>query len=307
MPIMKNMKNIPLLALAALIVSCGSNEPTEQTSQIFFDDFSYQDMAGFNQNGWQARTGKGHPGDKRAHWDEKGISFHPAEAPENSFVRLSATIKGDIDNTAQAQICYQRKFREGTYAARVLFSDEPAQGPDGDQIIETFYTISPLESPMDPDYSELDFEYLANGGWKHDRALWVTSWETFQHDPWTMKNQHGLKEESYAGWRTLVIQAMNNEVKYFVDGKEFFTHDEEVYPEAPMSINFNLWFVKNGLIDSDETRIYQQDVDWVFFEKNVALTTEEISGKVAQMRTNKQVYSDTVPAWQPPLESPCSL
>jgi len=35
-------------------------------------------------------------------------------------------------------------------------------GPDGDQIVETFYTISQMDEPS---YSEADFEYLPNGGW----------------------------------------------------------------------------------------------------------------------------------------------
>ena len=39
------------------------------------------------------------------------------------------------------------------------------QAVDGDQVVQTFYTITPYLEPLDPDYSEMDYEYLPNGGW----------------------------------------------------------------------------------------------------------------------------------------------
>ncbi|MGH9905613.1 MAG: hypothetical protein ACRD8U_08535, partial [Pyrinomonadaceae bacterium] len=84
----------------------------------------------------------------------------------------------------------QRKYLEGTYAARVRFTDKPVSGPAGDQVVESFYTISPLKAPWDPDYSELDFEYLPNGGWGIDGpTLYATTWETFFPEPnWKKDN-----------------------------------------------------------------------------------------------------------------------
>ncbi|CAM5394841.1 hydrolase [Streptomyces badius] len=37
-------------------------------------------------------------------------------------------------------------------------------GPDGDRIVQTFFTINDLKAPMADDYAEYDFEYLPNGG-----------------------------------------------------------------------------------------------------------------------------------------------
>ena len=39
---------------------------------------------------------------------------------------------------------------QGNYAARVRFHDAPAAGPDSDQVVETFYMISPLKAPLMP-------------------------------------------------------------------------------------------------------------------------------------------------------------
>ena len=52
------------------------------------------------------------------------------ERAGNFLVRMTATTDGTT--TRQAQFCHQRKYYEGTYAARVRFHDAPAEGPDGD-------------------------------------------------------------------------------------------------------------------------------------------------------------------------------
>jgi len=93
---------------------------------------------------------------------------------------MTSSTDGPNAKTTQTQICHQRKYLEGTYAARVRFTDNPVSGPGGDQIVQSFYTISPLKAAMDLDYSELDFEYLPNGGWGiAGPTLYATTWETF--------------------------------------------------------------------------------------------------------------------------------
>src|SRR5215218_3851205 len=158
---------------------------------ILFDDFSYTNKEQLKKNGWIVRTVAGWPGVPGATFSEQAVSLlkDPDQA-KNRILRMTSSTDGTAANTTQAQICHQRKYREGTYAARVRFSDAPISGPDGDQLVQSFYTISPLKAPMDLDYSELDFEYLPNGGWGIDgTTLYGTTWETFYPEPnWKKDN-----------------------------------------------------------------------------------------------------------------------
>ncbi|WP_237054815.1 glycoside hydrolase family 16 protein [Microbulbifer sediminum] len=295
------------LPLVTLLAACAPEHSWEPG--ILFDDFSYDTVGSLLENGWRFRRQPGHPGVDGAHWSGDGISFFAdPENTENTLLRMTSYTDGTGENTRHTQFCHQRKYREGTYAARVFFRDEPTSGPDGDQIIETFYTISPLEAPMDPDYSEMDFEYLANGGWgEEDHGLFATSWETFKLNPFTKDNEYTIKQGSFAGWHTLVLQVADERVRYFVDGEQFAEHSGHVYPEEPMSVNFNLWFTQEGLIDSSEWRVYQQDVDWVYHVTDRALSPAEVEQAVAELRTQQVAYKDTVPPRTPELESPCGL
>jgi len=298
-----------LLLAATLSLSCKQIQPipSPKADQVFFDDFSYADRTAFEANNWQIRDGKGHPGDKRAHWDEDNVSFHPSENGAESFLRMTSYVNGGVDDAGQTQICHMRKYKEGTYAARVFFNTDPVSGPGGDETVQTFYTISPLESPMHLDYSEMDFEYLPNGGWGQEQAMWTTTWETFQHEPWKMDNESNYDLKNYDGWHTLMIHAMDSTVTYFVDGKKFYEASSRVFPEVPMSINFNLWFIPNGLVESEESRAYQEDIDWVYFLKDKALTMDQVEQIVERFRSGEVTYADTVDPGSPALVSECSL
>lgn len=302
---------------ASEVASAVQSSAAEKISPaVFFDDFNYQSMEAFNRNGWRARTETGHPGIKNATWSADGISFHQ-DIPDThaGAVRMSSVTGGQGENTRHTQFCHARKYREGTYAARVFFRDEPSYGPDGDEVIQTFYTISPLKAPMDKDYSEADFEYLPNGGWgaNEQPAMWTTSWDTFQLEPWTKVNENTRVEGSYAGWRTLMLTIADNKLTYYVDGKVFSVHSSAVYPEDFMSINFNLWFMPKGAdgsigpVDSPELREYQQDIDWVFFQEGVALTPAELAAQVSHLQNTGIDYVDDVQEQSPPLPSPCGL
>lgn len=304
----KLAKTISTLMLGSLGFS-SSTIAFENASKVMFDDFSYQTLEQAKKSGWVVRTETGHPGVKNAQWWEEGISFHPDRMDHNNTVmRLTSKTDGTAVNTRHTQICHQRKYREGTYAARVYFNDTPDYGPDGDGIVETFYAISPLEAPMDKNYSELDFEYLANGGWGVDStALWSTSWETFQLEPWTKVNAFDTYIKSLQGWNTLVLQVFDNTIKYYINGELYSQHDESVYPEVAMSLNFNLWFIPEQLVQNPEMRQYHQDVDWVYFNADENLSYVEVLGKVGGLRANNVQQQDTVPHWQPKLESYCGL
>ena len=292
--------------LLLLLVS-GSAASAAEPSQVLFDDFNYASIDAFRAHGWTDRTTQGWPGVEGATWRGMvGFVDDPANK-DNRLVRMTATTDGA--QTSQAQFCHQRKYREGTYAARVRFSDGPAKGPDGDQVVETFYTISPLKAPLDPDYSEQDFEYLPNGGWGGaDLTLHNTTWETFRPEPqWLQVSKSDSRRGSLDGWHTLVLQIANHEVRYFLDGAPFARHGEPYYPEDHMSINFNLWFIREGLIDSREQRVYSEDVDWVFHAAGSVVAPKEVERKVSDLRAAHVAFRDTVPAQKPALSSPCDF
>jgi hypothetical protein len=220
---------------------------------------------------------------------------------------MTSTTDGTAANTKQTQICQQRKYLEGTYAARVRFADAPAAGPGGDQLVESFYTISPLAAPMDPAYSELDFEYLPNGGWGvPGSTLYSTTWETYRPEPnWQKDNVYKLEGGSLAGWHTLVTQVGGGKVRYFVDGRLFAEHGGDYYPESLMSINFNLWFIRDGAAQSTEVRSYTEEIDWVFHEAGVIRSPDDVEAAVRALRRRGVRFRDTVPAPVPALASPC--
>lgn len=289
-------------------ISTSSPEPTNAPAQILFDDFSYSTADEMTANGWGIRNGSGLPGVTGASFRTENVSFidYPAQAG-NRLLRMTSSTDGTGANTYQTQICHQRKYLEGTYAARVRFSDVPASGSDGDQIVQTFYMITPYEKPFDPDYSEIDFEYLPNGGWGESTSLHFTTWETVQIEPWNADNASNATEGSLAGWHTLVAQVTGGTVRYFVDGKMLAQHGGDYYPDAPMSLNFNLWFIDGGLNGTSDTRAYQEDLDWVFHEADILLMPAEIDTKINELRNASIKFQDTVSPGAIPLASPCDL
>ena len=276
---------------------------------MLFDDFSYSNVKQVATHGWIVRTAPGWPGVPGATWGDKGGVSFPTDQdkPGNRLLRMISSTDGTGPNTHQTQICHQRKYLDGTYAARVRFFDVPTDGPSGDQLVESFYDISPLKAPWDPAYSELDFEYLPNGGWGFNGpTLFVTSWRTFSPEPnWKKDNVFNTSSGSFAGWHTLVTQVWEGTVRYFIDGKPLAEHSGQYYPRSLMSINFNLWFIKDATVKSDVVRHYQEDIDWVFHEARKLLAPEEVEAEVAALRRRSIKFRDTVPAPVPALKSPC--
>ena len=298
------------IALSATMLFLVGTAPPPKT-HVLFDDFSYANTQQLKQNGWIIRTEAGWPGVPGAKWLEEGVSLlKDPNQPTQRFLRMTSATDGTSANTTQTQICHQRKYLEGTYAARVRFTDQPLSGPGGDQLVQSFYTISPLKAPLDPDYSELDWEYLPNGGWGIDGpTLYATTWETFSPEPnWKKDNVFQTANGSQAGWHTLVTQVMDQNVRYFVNGKLFAEHGGNYYPEDTMSINFNLWFIRDGMIKSGERRQYHEDIDWVFFQADTALTPQQVEAAVTNWRRRTgNKFHDSVPAKKPALTSPCNF
>ncbi len=260
---------------------------------VLFDDFHYtsHDDPLLGQNGWTVRSGGGGPGVPGAVWDPSNVTFE--ESGGETVMRLESHT--DESLTEQTEVHHERKFHEGTYAARVRFTDAPTTGPDGDHVVQTFFTITPLDFPMDPQYGEIDFEYLPNGGWGGDElSMYMTTWDTYNPDPWEAVNVHDVVEESFEGWRDLVFTVSDEQVTYFIDGRQVARHGQPYYPETPMSVNFNLWFIADGLVGSSERRSYEQDVDWVFHAKDRVLTPSQVQAEVDALRAEDVDFVDTV-------------
>ncbi|MFF5105839.1 cellulose binding domain-containing protein [Streptomyces sp. NPDC000134] len=271
--------------------------PPPGGSGTLWDDFGYTSYSDprISANGWSVRANSGGPGVPGATWDPSNVTF--ANSGGNTVMTLETSTNGTAAGTEQTEVLTKAtKFRNGTYAARVRFNDAPASGPDGDHLVQTFFTINDLKAPMADDYAEYDFEYLPNGGWgEPSNILYTTSWETYNPDPWQAVNQHTEDRRSYAGWHDLVLTIDDSTIKYYVDGQPFGTHDAAYLPERPMSINFNQWLIDLAGQTSTTPRAYQQQVDHVLHVKDQVLTPAQVSAKIAAYRSAGTTFEDSVP------------
>jgi hypothetical protein len=265
-------------------------------TQEFFDDFAYSTTSALTAKGWTIKTGTSGPGISDATWSASNVSFltDPLNSA-NKLARLTAYTSGQSPGTVQAEIYRTAyKYRYGTYAARIYFRDKPSVGsPDGDVVVETFFVICPWNTYYKTyNYSELDFEYLPNGGWgRSSSTMLMTSWEIAE--PPNNVGTPGLSP-TYAGWRTLVIQATSNGVRYYIDTDTNLvaSHPSAYAPETSMAISFNLWF--DTLVPYTGKRSYWQDIDWVFFAKDQLLSLSQVQSKVNAFRASSVTYKDTV-------------
>lgn len=274
----------------------------------FFDDFSYTDHSDVRlaERHWLIRNSAGGPGVPGAQWSPDNIQFvdHPVEAGNRCMV-VRAHTDGTAAGTSHAEIQQARKFYQGTYASRVRFNDVPKNGIDGDPVVQTFFTITPLNFNLDEEYGEIDFEYLPNTGWGiSGPTLFATTWETYQPEPLMMINAQKDMPVSLDGWHTLVFTVGSAKVKYYLDGKLIAVHGNEFFPETPMSINYNIWFI-DELMDrisgSTVPSMYEQVVDWVFYAGNQELSTDDVLARVGDLRARKVNHMDSVPPWTAPV------
>jgi hypothetical protein len=282
-----------------LVLFCACATGGARSKNVLFDDFRNASTSELASHGWIMRTAPGWPGVPGALWGPESFSL------TDGILRMTATTSGDPALTRQSQLCHQRKFLDGTYAARVRFSEAAASGPNGDQYVQSFYLISPIKAPMDRTYAEVDFEYLANAGWGTIKpTLFATTWDTFQLEPWIADRTFTNRTENFAGWHTLVMHVDRGAVRYFIDGQPFAEHRGRRYMEM-LSINFNLWFIRDQLLKSTDTREYQEEIDWVYFRGGETLSPASVEAQVAEMRRRGVAFVDTVPASG--LESPCNF
>ncbi|WP_437332312.1 glycoside hydrolase family 16 protein [Sorangium sp. So ce394] len=277
----------------------GSGGGGVTVSAELFDDFSYTGIADDNLTSrWWVRTTDGAPGVDGAQWLSSNVSFiEDPDLASNRLLRLKATTSGSGASTSHAEIqSNDDSFRLGTYSARVRFSNTPLTGTRhlADKLVETFFTISPWvnDPETDPNYSEQDFEYMPNGGWGQGNTstLWLTSWETATLED-TQSNQVAGDQ---SGWKRLLIQIDESGIHYYIEGALLCTHDASYVPETNQHLDFNLWFDE---LAAGETgpRTYAEDVDWVYFAKDVLLSQAEVDARVAGFRASSAALVDTLP------------
>jgi hypothetical protein len=277
---------------------------------LFFDDFSQPDLDALRRAGWVLRSAAGHPGPVGARWEPSllGLLDDPAQGG-NRLLRLRAATDGSAAGTQQSQLCHRRQYLEGSYAARVRFVNTPAHGVDGDPVIQAHYLISPLRHDLDPDFSEVDFEYLANGGWGSAQTrLYAINWQTVQIEPWRSFNQAHERPGALEGWHVLAMQIGAGRTRLYLDGELLAEHGGRAQPVQPMSLNFSLWFSPGGLLGPEAgLRVWEQDVDWVFHAQGELLSPAQMLERVAALRAQGVQQLDTIRPPEPPLTSPCDL
>lgn len=133
------------------------------------------------------------------------------------------------------------------------------------------------------------------------------TWQTVRIEPWSAHNQAHERFGELGGWHVLVMQAGAGRTRFYLDGELLAEHGGRNYPVVPMSINFNLWFSPGGLLPVGTTRVYEQDVDWVFHARNRVLSPAEVLAAVQALRQAGAARIDSVPPASPPLASACDF
>lgn len=307
------MRTAGVIGGPALLFSAG----VAPAQGLFFDDFSHADLAALHRAGWLLRDAPGHPGVPGASWRADAVQLVADDThPGRQVLRLTARTDGTPGGTVQAQICQQRKFLAGTYAARIRFSDGPQAGADGDPVIQTFYAVTPLRFDFDPAFSEIDWEYLPNGGWGGAATrLYSIAWQTVKIDPWQPYNAATETVRSFEGWHTLVVQVEartadggGGNSRWFVDGRPVALHGGRNHPTSPMAISFNLWFSPTGLLPpSAEPRVWVEDVAWVLHTADRRLSPDEAEAEAARLSAVGLHHVDSVPAAVPALPGHCDF
>jgi hypothetical protein len=261
----------------------------------FFEDFSQKDLDALRASGWVLRDGTGHPG-------LAGSRFSPGQlALDGGVVRLKLSTDGTPAHTTLAQLCAARKFLIGTTTARVRFRDTPGSR---DPIIQSFFLAGPLRHDYDPDFSEVDFEYLPHGGWgEPGTRLYGVSWQTVRIDPWQSFNQASIVPGSHDGWQLLTVQVEATRTRHFVNGRLMGEHTGRNVPVKPMAISFNHW-ISAGAVPG-APREYAYEVDWVLHQAGQTLSPEAMQARAAQLRQQGVARQDTVP--DVGLTSECNL
>ncbi len=257
--------------------------------EIVFDDFHYSgpDDPALHAHGWLVRTSPGGPGILDT-WSTEGVSFPARKSARGGQVlQLRAGTDGTKGGTRQSEVQSSgTPFLDGTYAARIHFTDTPVSGRNGDSVNESFYMISPDQDR----YSELDNEYQPNGGWGAPGPRFgTTSWHSaVDGDRVTRQTMRSL-----SGWHTLVVTAVHGVATYSVDGVRLFSSDGRYFPRENMSVNFNTWFVD---LPFRGERAWDMQVNWFYYNATAAQSLAQVDKAVDALYGSGTDYVNTVSA-----------
>jgi hypothetical protein len=259
---------------------------------VLFDDFDYTGPGdpALAANGWAARSGEGGPGIKDT-WSTEGVSFPAGEDDGGQALQLRAATDGTESGTRQSEVHRTGPtVFTGTLVARVYLSDRPTSGSDGDHIAESFFTISP--DPSSSRYSELDYEYLPNGGWgAFGPRLDTTSWRSNE-----LTRPGGRVTRSHitklGGWHTMVITATDRVTTYSVDGRKLFSSGSGYFPRERMSINLSAWFID---LPFKGSRSWDMRVDWLYYQDGRTVSARTAQKAAAGFAADGTHHVDTLP------------
>lgn len=297
-----------------------NNDFTIVWANLFFDDFSYTDNSDnkIEKRGWEIINHNSSPPCRESQYRKEMVSFEKdLNLQGNKLLVLSTIVSSDINKIKFSRMETNKNtmkiFREGIYAARVKFDNNPAQFKDGN--VETFYAINDNRC-NDRKYSECDFEYLPFDVWdktgNRSSSLHLASWEAhgcIGTGPDRCETDIALVSD---GWELLKFEVLDGEnVKYFLGDHLLDIHNtsnqgHSVYPDSDMQIAFANWVwakkpCEYQIGDSLELRVSNFKVDFVFYlqkELNISsgynLTADAIKSIVNQLREAGINYANTV-------------
>lgn len=261
----------------------------------FFDDFLQPDLEALRASGWVLREGAGHPGLPGSRFDAAQL------AVAGGLLTLRLRTDGTPAGTVQPQLCAARKFLIGTTTARVRLRDTPGSR---DPVIQSFFLAGPLKHDYDPDFSEVDFEYLPHGGWgEPETRLYGVSWQTVRIAPWQSFNQASILAGSFDGWQLLTVQVEATRTRHYVNGRLMGEHGGRNVPAKPMAISFNHWVAAGATPGAPREHAFE--VDWVLHQAGRTLSPDAMQARAEQLRRQGVARQDTVPDLG--LTSECNL
>ena len=268
---------------------------------LFFDDFSQTDRAQLAAQGWTLRTAPGHPGVPGARWAPEGLELvDDPEQPGNRLLRLHARSDGTPAGTLQSQLCRPQQFLWGTTSARLRFS---ARVPNGDPVVQALFQVSPLRFDYDPLFSELDWEYLPNGGWGGPGTrLYGIAWQTVRIEPWDAHNLMVERPGELGGrWVQLTVQNTPRGSHWWLDGEPLARHAGRTVPRQAMALALSHWVSPGGLLAEGGERSYSFEVDWVLHAAEAQRSPAQMAARVAALRRQGLQRADSMP---PAVDAP---